>query len=125
MEDTEQTTLAGDGGATNSEEGRPVILPSPNTQAVGGQTVGLPSTFIAPPPVAGAVDDDLAARIESALAQDGRFSSFVSGLTLTADADGQVHLSGRVPSEPQRQSLISTISGLAGVNGVQDDLTVE
>jgi hypothetical protein len=112
-----------------ADEAPAVVLPSPNTQGVGGQPTGFaPGTLIAPPPVlgdAGASGDaaDLSGRIEQTLIEDGRFTAFASGLVITTDDNGVVHVSGPVPSDSRRQSLLAAIRALPGVTDVQDGLT--
>ncbi len=116
-----------DGGG--AFEAPAIVLPSPNTQGVGGQPSGFaPGVLIAPQPImddgTGGGDSNLAGRIEQTLAEDGRFSAFAPGLVVTTDADGTVHLSGSLPREDRRRSLLATLRALPGVTDVQDNLTV-
>jgi len=129
MEDPEQTTLT-DNDAADKPSQPVAVLTSPNSGTVQPNVGPIPATLVAPQPMvndptAAPDGNDLPARIERALAQDGRFAPFLPGLIVTADADGTVHLSGRVPSEGQRQSLTTAVSALPGVQSVQDTLTVE
>ena len=105
-----------------------VVLPSPNTQGMSGGLQGFPSSLsaIAPQPLldpTGGDADSLAARVEDALAEDGRFTALVAGLVIDA-GDGAVRLSGTGPSEGRRQSLLSAVRAVPGVGAVSDDLRV-
>lgn len=114
------------GGGT--DEAPAIVLPSPNSQGVGGQPSGIaPGTLIAPQPIlddgTGGGDSNLAGRIEQTLAEDGRFSGLTAGLVITTDDSGVVHLSGSLPSESRRRSLLATLRALPGVTDVQNNLS--
>jgi hypothetical protein len=108
-----------------------VILPSPNTQGMTGTLQGTtsgipaisPQPFTESPSATG--NDGLASRIEDTLSEDGRFTVLVPGLSIRTADDGTVHLSGPMPSESQRHSLVSAVHAIPGVTSVEDDLRVE
>ncbi len=105
-----------------------VVLPSPSAQGVTGGLQGVASAVspIAPQPLigaSGADPDALAVRIEDALAEDGRFAALVPQVGISVSG-GKARLSGAVPSEGQRQSLLSAVRAVRGVEEVADDLRV-
>jgi len=115
------------GGAP--ENAPPVVLPSPNTQSIGGQTLGFPtSAVIGPQPIVRDMDapgdEDLAGRVEQTLAEDGRFAAFVTGLVVITGNGGRVTISGPIPSEGQRHGLIAAVQSVPGVSEVSDETTV-
>jgi hypothetical protein len=129
MEKERPDELKNDDGA--ADQAPVVILPSPNTQGMAGNLQGSGSTMpaISPQPftepLSATGNDGLASRIENALSEDGRFTVLVSGLSIRTADDGSVHLSGPVPSDSQRHSLLSAVHAIPGVTSVEDNLRVE
>ena len=71
------------------------------------------------PPELGPTDPDLLAAIEAALAAEGRIDR---ALIAVAVAQGAVRLSGRVPTEFQRQLAVAVAGAVPGVLVVNDHL---
>ncbi|MBV9852747.1 MAG: BON domain-containing protein [Armatimonadetes bacterium] len=113
-----------------SPEAPAVVLPSPNALSPvnqgSGAAVGTGFPVFPQPVVSsgtgGAASDDLAARIEETLAEDGRFTGLLSRLTFAADAEGRVTLSGSLPDPALKPSLLATLHAVPGVTGVVDEL---
>ncbi len=86
---------------------------------------GMTGSPIIPEPVlgtdeGGASPDNLAARIEQTLAEDGRFTSLMNGLSWVADDSGHVTLTGSLPNAALKHSLLATVRALPGVSQVTD-----
>ncbi len=117
----------------DGNEAAPLIvgLPLASGTAAGGVMQGgsgMNLAAISPAPLVGDPDDgggdNLADRVESIIADDGRFRAFASGLTFLVDEAGIVSLSGSVPSADMKRSLLASIHAVPGVAGVQENLTV-
>lgn len=110
------------------EKAPAIILPSPNTQTVRGDLVGVASTvpLVSPQPFVEPMQEDadaLASRIEADLAEDGRFTAFQSAVEISI-RDGVVRLTGKVPSAGQRNSFVAAVRSVPGVETIDDSLTV-
>jgi len=127
--DSQARRPADDGGGES-----PVILPGVNAEVgLSGQVSGTVGPLIAPVPLVdrrgqlddgdGGDGDDLADRIEQALADDGRFASLLPRLEFAARG-GVVTLSGPVPNPDLKRSLLATVRAIPGVEDVEDRLTV-
>ena len=101
----------------------------PSTGTLGPVQSGAIDTFAssmsAPDtgPMASPTDEDtvLAARVEETLAEDGRFSSLFSGLTIVSNA-GIVEIGGFAPTVALKQDLFEAARSVRGVTGIHDRL---
>lgn len=120
------------------KRGETRVVPVAPVPSVGGMSVGghlgaaagglmQPIGGLIPAPgggEAGAFDDasdDIAARVEGVLAQDGRIR--MADVVVTVE-QGVVELSGGVPTERERREAEEVSARVPGVRSVQNRLTV-
>ncbi len=111
------------------ESAPPIVMPVPGMPSAGIANLPdtAPGSLISPQPfvesggASGAAF--LADRIEQALAEDGRFAAFLPHILVTVDG-GLAHLSGRLPTLAQKQSLLAAVRAVPGVATVSDALSI-